>query len=203
MTKNATDLILRDRLQFTADVNGAQATVYGRFDLSDYTSALERKGLSIKEVQFQLRQPSAGNTGNFPLMGYNTANQSKSVSEISDLKLWATTRAYENAADVGIGSPDVLCIEQWQSVTGPSNGLDPGADATQQSFLHIEHNKYGTTDLHPDGFPVVTDLLIGIAADNWLEMADDLIELDVMIIASPITITQKQLTEMLVQGQDQ
>jgi hypothetical protein len=28
-------------------------------------------------------------------------------------------------------------------------------------------------------------------------------ELDVMLIASPITITQKQLTEMLVQGQDQ
>ena len=52
MTKNATDLILRDRLQFTLDALGDQATVYGRFDLSDYTSALERKGLSIKEVQF-------------------------------------------------------------------------------------------------------------------------------------------------------
>ena len=204
MTKNATDLILRDRLQFTLDPMGGQATVYGRFDLGDFTSALERKGLAIKEIQFMLRSPTDGsNCGNFNLIGFNAANQSKSVAEISDLKIWATTRAYESASDVGIASPDVLAIEQWQSITGPSNGILPGADSTNQAYLQIEHNKYGTTDLHPDGFAVVTDLLVGVACDNWLSEADVTIELDVMIIASPITISQKQLTEMLVQSQDQ
>ena len=116
----------------------------------------------------------------------------------SGLKVYATTRAYEAANTVGIASPDVLCIEQWESATGPFdivNGL-PGN-------VVITHTKYGTLDLHPDGFPVVTDLLIGVAADAWLTAADATLELDVMLIASPITITQKQLTEMLVQGQDQ
>ena len=204
MTKNATDLILRDRLQFTLGPLGNQATVYGRFDLGDFTSALERKGLAIKEVQFMLRSPNDGSLcGNFNLIGFNEANPSKSAAQISDLKIWATTRAYESASDVGIASPDVLAIEQWQSITGPSNGIAPGADDSNQSYLQIEHNKYGTTDLHPDGFAVVTDLLVGVACDNWLSEADVTIELDVMLIASPITISQKQLTEMLVQGQDQ
>ena len=62
---------------------------------------------------------------------------------------------------------------------------------------------YPTQNLHPSGFPVVTDLLIGVAVDNWDIEADTVLELDVMLIAEPISITQKQLTEMLVQGQDQ
>ena len=200
MTKNATDLILRDRLQFTLDANGSQATVYGRFDLSDYTSALERKGLSIKEVQFMVRNPNNlnfSNTGAWFQVGIESQNGGPTMLE-SSLKIYATTRAYEAASTVGIASPDVLCIEQWESSTGPFdliNGL-PGN-------VTLVHNKYGTLDLHPDGFPVVTDLLIGVAADQWQTVADATLELDVMIIASPITISQKQLTEMLVQGQDQ
>ena len=198
MTKNATDLILRDRLQFTADTAGDQATVYGRFDLSDYVSALERKGLAIKEVNFMLRDPTNGtlpNTGMWVSTGI-PSNQGESFTTIAGIKVYATTRAYENAADVGIASPDVLCIEQWETIVGPfdlATGL-PGN-------ITLTHNKYGTLDLHPDGFPVVTDLLIGIASDKWTTMES--MELDVMLIASPITITQKQLTEMLVQGQDQ
>jgi hypothetical protein len=198
MTKNATDLILRDRLQFTADTAGDQATVYGRFDLSDYVSALERKGLAIKEVNFMLRDPTNGtlpNTGMWVSTGI-PSNQGEAFTTIAGIKVYATTRAYENAADVGIASPDVLCIEQWETIVGPfdlATGL-PGN-------ITLTHNKYGTLDLHPDGFPVVTDLLIGIASDKWTTMES--MELDVMLIASPITITQKQLTEMLVQGQDQ
>ena len=203
MAKGTNDLILRDRLQFTPDANGIQTTIYGRFDLSEFTSTLNRKGLAIKEIQFMLRSPGNGPTGNFNLLGYNSANPSKSVAESSDLKIWATTRAYENALDVGIASPDVLAIEQWQTYTGPANGILPGADATNQSYALIQHNKYGTADLHPDGFPVVTDLLIGMAMSNWTSEEQKLIELDVMLIAEEITITQKQLTEMLVQGQDQ
>ena len=203
MTKNATDLILRDRLQFTLDVNGDQETVYGRFDLSDYTSALERKGLSIKEVTFMPRAPTLAqlaNTGNFPLWAIDSGSGNPAGGEVSALKIYATTRAYESATDVGIASPDVLVVETWDVYLGPFS-VPPGS---QQSGNHtVFHNRYATGDLHPDGFPVVTDLLIGVAADNWTFSGDDTIELDVMIIASPITITQKQLTEMLVQGQDQ
>jgi hypothetical protein len=69
--------------------------------------------------------------------------------------------------------------------------------------MYSDHMVYPTDSLHPDGFPVVTDLLFGVAADTWSLINDKSIELDVMIIAEPISINQKQLTEMLVQGQDQ
>tara|TARA_R110000737_G_scaffold44602_2_gene64877 strand:+ start:374 stop:985 length:612 start_codon:yes stop_codon:yes gene_type:complete len=203
MTKNATDLILRDRLQFTLTAAGDQATVYGRFDLSDYTSALGRKGLSIKEVTFMLRDPNntvCPNTGNFPPWGFPSDSGDEVLSNASCLKVWATTRAYESASDVGIASPDVLVVETWNTLVGPFNVLN---GVSQPGNHTLDHNRYSAGDLHPDGFPVVTDLLIGIAADNWLIAGGAVIELDVMIIAEPITITQKQLTEMLVQGQDQ
>jgi len=215
MTKNASDLILRDRLQFTltaglAPDGGNQTTVYGRFDLSGYVNTLERKGLSIKEVNFMLRQPTgatANVTGNMRYLGDN--QNFDATPSVSDLKVYATTRAYENAADVGIASPDVLCIETFQSITGPEIITDPANDPTigdvrsSSTWWSLIHNKYGTNDLHPAGFPVVTDMLVGIACANWTALGDTTLELDVMIIASPITITQKQLTEMLVQGQDQ
>ena len=201
MTKNATDLILRDRLQFTLDVGGSMDTVYGRFDLSDYTSALERKGLSIKEVQFQIRDPTSGTlakTGIWSQQAVTSQDGNAAQSLDSGMKIYATTRAYEAGDTVGIASPDVLCIEEWQSITGPFD-----VATGMSGNLTVIHNKYGTPDLHPSGFPVVTDLLIGVVADTWLTAADSTLELDVMLIASPITITQKQLTEMLVQGQDQ
>jgi len=206
MAKGTTDLILRDRLQFTLDASGNQTTVYGRFDLSEFVSTLDRKGLSIKEIQFMLRDDTAGNTGNFVQVGRILANASNTLTQFSNFKLYATTRAYENAADVGIASPDVLCVETWQSIQGPNITTEiAGAPAvgSGSSYLEIRHDKYGTPDLHPDGFPVVTDLLIGVAADSWESSFGKTLELDVMLIASPVTINQKQLTEMLVQGQDQ
>jgi len=193
MAKGNLDLILRDRLQFSLDASGNRATVYGRFDLSEYVSTLERKGLSIKEVQFMLRNPTStvfDLIGAWDSMG-DIANPGAAVDR-AVMKVYATTRAYEDAADVGIASPDVLCIEQWQTALGP-----------EDKYALLDHNKYGTPDLHPDGFPVVTDLLIGVATDNWQSELNQTLELDVMLIASPITINQKQLTEMLVQGQDQ
>lgn len=206
MAKGTSDLILRDRLQFTLDANGDQTTVYGRFDLSEFVSTLDRKGLSIKEIQFMLRDDTRGNTGNFLEIGRLLANASQSNAQISDFKIYATTRAYENAADVGIASPDVLCVETWQAVQGPNITVDIGGAPTVGSgsaYAYMEHSKYGTPDLHPDGFPVVTDLLIGVASDSWTSNSSKTLELDVMLIASPVTINQKQLTEMLVQGQDQ
>ena len=203
MTKNANDLILRDRLQFTLDAGGDQATVYGRFDLGDYTSALERKGLSIKEITFMLRSPDSTVTpitGNFPPWGFPSASGDPALGLASALKIYATTRAYESAKDVGIASPDVLVVETWDTLVGPYNVLN---GVSQPGNHTLVHSRYSTGDLHPDGFPVVTDLLIGVASDNWTIASGATIELDVMLIASPITISQKQLTEMLVQGQDQ
>ena len=63
---------------------------------------------------------------------------------------------------------------------------------------------FGTPDLHPEGYDIVTDLLIGIAlanCDNSI-LAGNTAELDVMIIAEPKKITQKDLTQMLSQAQD-
>jgi hypothetical protein len=199
MAKGKSDLILRDRLQFTPDGSGNQTTVYGRFDLSEYVSTLERKGLAIKEVNLMLRDSTAGNTGNFTHSQGDITNASTDSIERSNLKVFATTRAYEDAADVGIASPDVLHIETWTTYLGPAPaGVVPGS-----MYMYADHYVYPTENLHPDGFPVVTDLLFGVAADTWAFIQSKNIELDVMLIAEPITINQKQLTEMLVQGQDQ
>lgn len=200
MAKNTMDLILRDRLQFTLSATGNQTTVYGRFDLSDYVSALERKGLSIKEVQFQMRDPTNSILTNTGIWDQNArfGEQNGATTHTGALKIYATTRAYENADTVGIASPDVICIEEYLSYTNP---FDPATGLN--GALTLLRDKYGTPDLHPNGFPVVTDLLIGVAADQWRTGDDQTLELDVMLIAEPISITQKQLTEMLVQGQDQ
>lgn len=200
MAKGTRDLILRDRLQFSPDAAGDQTTVYGRFDLSEYVSTLERKGLSIKEVNLMLRDSGAGNTGNFIHSQGDGTNPSTTAVQRAQLKLYATTRAYENASDVGIASPDVLHIETFTTYLGPQR---PGAVAADSSYLYSDHMVYPAENLHPDGFPVVTDLLFGVAVDDWTLIGGKSIELDVMLIAEPITITQKQLTEMLVQGQDQ
>ena len=120
MAKGKSDLILRDRLQFTPDSSGNQTTVYGRFDLSEYVSTLERKGLSIKEINLMLRDSTAGNTGNFVHSQSYTLNLSNTAVQRSNLKIFATTRAYEDAADVGIASPDVLHIETFTTYLGPT-----------------------------------------------------------------------------------
>jgi len=201
MAKGRSDLILRDRLQFVPDASGNQTTVYGRFDLSDFVSTLERKGLSIKEVNIMLRDSNAGNTGNFSFSQGDDSNVSAFDVSRSQLKVYATTRAYENAADVGIASPDVLHVEQWTTYLGPRS--DAGPPAGGSIYLHSDHYVFPVENLHPDGYPVVTDLLIGVAMDNWTLAQSKTLEMDVMLVAEPITISQKQLTEMLVQGQDQ
>ena len=98
MAKGSTDLILRDRLQFTLDATGNQTTVYGRFDLSDYVNALERKGLSIKEVNFMLRDNTNGNTGNFSFsqaLGHNhKAQQSQTQLSCMPTTLFILFRTF-------------------------------------------------------------------------------------------------------------
>ena len=60
----------------------------------------------------------------------------------------------------------------------------------------------GPEDLHPEGYTVVSDLLIGVAADNWLANTDDTLEIDILIIAEAVTVTQNRMNDMLSQAQE-
>ena len=203
MAKGSNDVILRDRLQFDIDANGDTALVYGRIDLSDYVSIPENKGLAIKEVRFQLRTRVANDDGVWPnYMGPDVPNTWGSAGYQSSVKLFATTTAYEQITDVGIGSPNVLCVFEKQSYLAAD--LDAvGANATG-SVLNTYEHMYGTPDLHPEGYDVVTDLLIGIGVENAKNTAlvSTTAELDVMIIAEPKKITARDLTQMLTQASD-
>ena len=202
MAKNTGDIMLRDRMQFDlsdlADV-GNRTTLYGRFDLSQYVDPVSRSGLAIKEVLFQPRwptNPSEPNTGCFLVVGQGTS-ESDTADLTSALKLFATTRAYENASEVGIASPDVLCVYTRQSVTSPAAAVGGGL----QAYVTEDH-WYGPRDLHPDGYTVVSDLLIGVAADNWPDAANATIELDVVLVAESVKVTEKRMNEILSQQQD-
>jgi len=195
MAKNAGDVILRDRMQFELDSVGSRTTLYGRIDLSSYVNPISREGLAIKEIRFQLRDPnSSTNTGTLnPIADF--ISTSGSTGKQSVLKLYATTRAYENASEVGIASPDVLCVLEKFAVVGATPADTSPALLAWESW-------YGPKDLHPEGYTVVSDLLIGVAADNWSVQADDTLEVDVMLIAEPIKITTERMNEILSQAQD-
>lgn len=198
MAKGTNDLILRDRLQFDITQAGGTALVYGRIDLSDYVSIPEAKGLAIKEIRFQLRTRNVADNGVWPdymgpeLIASLTPNTFK-----SSVKLFATTTAYESVVDVGIGSPNVICVFDKQS-------LLINDSANNSKAINTYEHMFGTPDLHPEGYDVVTDLLIGIACNGLTgeALSNTTAEIDVMIIAEPKKITSKDLTQMLSQAQD-
>jgi len=200
MAKNSGDVILRDRMQFDFDASGDRTTLYGRIDLSSYVNPVERSGLAIKQMFFQLRSPDGGtNTGIFNPVGAITSNGPAQI-ELSSIKMWLSTRAYENAVDVGIASPDVLCVYERNSIAG--NTVFDGATPSSSSSLVILDQWYGPEDLHPSGYTVVSDLLVGVAAENWETEYEKTIELDVVLIAEPIKVTTERMNEILSQAQD-
>jgi len=193
MAKGKNDLILRDRLQFDVDANGDTATVYGRIDLSDYVNVVSAEGLSIKEVRYNLRDPSVTNTG---VIGQSLITASETFAS---MKMYATTSAYESAVDVGIASPNVLsCV----TLSSYRYYIDAGAPTTSAVAFDNQYVEWSTPDLHPAGYPVVTDLLIGIASDNAKAFAGKTLEVDVMLIAEPTKLTKDDLNDMLIQAQD-
>ena len=198
MAKGSNDVILRDRLQFDINSSGDTPLVYGRIDMSDYVSIVVNKGLAVKEVRFQLRTRDDNDDGVFPnVLTAVDLNAIPAAGAISgQLKIFATTTAYEQIVDVGIGSPNVLCVFEKQTTLGGVAGIGAYVD----TYEHM----YGTPDLHPEGFDIVTDLLIGIGLEACSNEAltDTTAELDVMVIAEPKKITQKDLTQMLSQAQD-
>lgn len=191
MAVGKNDLILRDRLQFDVDENGVTATVYGRIDLSDFVNVVTGKGLAIKEVRYQVRDPTnTANTGTLdPLLIGGAGN-------FGSLKMFATTSAYENASDVGISSPNVLSVVEMTSVAILIAGA--GDAASMQNTW----TEWSTPDLHPSGYNVVTDLLIGIAANACAAISNRTLEVDIMLIAEPITLSKNDLNDMLIQAQD-
>ena len=193
MSKNKGDVILRDRMQFDLDNVGDRTTLYGRIDLSSYVNPVSRDGLAIKEVLFQLRDQSGGlaNTGILSPIG-DWSPGGGATGTTCAIKVYGTTRAYENASEVGIASPDVLCVYEKTQSVGPS-ASEP---------LVVNDYWYGPKDLHPEGFTVVSDLLIGVAADNWVRQAEETLEIDIMLIAEPIKITTERMNEILSQAQD-
>tara|TARA_R100000781_G_scaffold27196_1_gene20213 strand:+ start:174 stop:767 length:594 start_codon:yes stop_codon:yes gene_type:complete len=196
MTKNAGDLILRDRMEFDIDADGNRTTVYGRIDLSSFISVQEKKGLAVKAIYFHPREQSSAA---LPLTGIwdPVADlQADASGHTAAFKLYATTRAYENAADVGIASPDVLCIREWSCTTSPEGS------ATAGTSYAITDKWFGPEDLHPSGYTLVSDLLIGLAMDDWNRNADSTLEVDVMILAEPVKISSDRMNEMLSQAQD-
>lgn len=200
MAKGSSDVILRDRLQFDINANGDTSLVYGRIDLSDYVSIPENKGLAIKEVRFQLRTRDENSLGVWPNNMGPSDMATGGQDFQSSVKVFATTTAYENVVDVGIASPNVLCVFEKYSQTQTVSIVNEGGYATN----NWSERMYGTPDLHPEGYDVVTDLLIGIACDKLFAatLLDSTAEIDVMLIAEPKKITQRDLTQMLTQAQD-
>lgn len=192
MAKNKGDLILRDRLRFNVDGNGNVPVVYGRIDLSDYVNVVRDEGLHIKEITYQLRRTGGG--------GNSCAFDPKlSIGQEpnASLMVFASTTAYESALDVGVASPNVLNVMTLTRSDDliSSGGTDTAVWALQEKFR-------GVYDLHPEGYTVVTDLLIGIAADNCTLYKSEAVEIDVMIIAEPKKVTKDDLEKMLAQATD-
>jgi hypothetical protein len=189
MAKASRDLILRDRLQFNVDASGDTALVYGRVDLSDFVNVVKREGMAVKEVRYQIRDPSpTGVTGVFnPLM-------SLSSEAFGSLKIFTTTTAYENAFDVGIASPDVISVFELTTVRDNAGGTD-------ENFAN-QWVLFGTPDLHPEGYNVVSDLLVGVCANDITQFSNQILEIDIMIIGEPVKLNEADMTEMLTQAQD-
>lgn len=195
MARGKNDLILRDRLQFTLDAQGDLAVVYGRVDLSDYVSVVNNQGLSIKEMRIQIRNPDSNDTGVF---NQNLVANNLSEGEVSfaNMKIIGTTTAYESAVDTGIGSPNLFFNAELTTFVSKPTGFDTPV-STQ-----IRYYELGTPDLHPEGYVVVSDILVGISASDAKTYASDTLELDVMLIAEPVKVTKDELKEMLAQATD-
>ena len=201
MAKAKQDIILRDRLQFTLDAAGDLGLVYGRIDLSDYVNVVKRNGLLVKDVYIQVRDPNNNmvgnvNTGMWSII-FSDQLQAIDTDGFNAFKVFVSSRAYEDAKDVGIASPDVLYIEEW--------GLMVQANALENQTRNHVHNIYPMRDYHPGGYPVVSDLLVGIAVDanaqdTFLDAAT--LEVDIMLIAETTSVTEKQMTQLLTQAQD-
>lgn len=196
MARGKNDLILRDRLQFTLDAQGDLPVVYGRIDLSDYCSVVNNQGLSIKEMRVHIRNPNGtADTGVFnPNLIAGTTPEG--TVDVATMKIFGTTTAYESAVDVGIGSPNTFFNAEIVTFAARPTGFDTPI------FSNTQYTEFGTPDLHPEGYVVVSDVLVGVSSRQASAYINQTFELDIMLIAEPVKVTKDELKEMLAQATD-
>jgi len=154
---------------------------HDRFMARGKNDLILRDRLQFKTGVFQnnlLQDTLSNNT-------YGTAN----------LKIIGTTTAYESAVDTGVGSPNLFFNAELQT----EEFRDSGGDIT---FANSEWIQFGTPDLHPEGYVVVSDVLVGISSNQATAYTDTTLELDIMLIAEPVKVTKDELKEMLAQATD-
>ena len=145
-------------------------------------------------MRIQIRNTDTPNTGSFnPDLIAN--NASAGVAR-AFMTVYGTTTAYESAVDVGIGSPNTFFQAEYVTFSAKETG------ASAPSFTNNDYFEYGTPDLHPSGYVVVSDVLVGIASEQAEAYEDTTLELDVMLIAEPVKVTKDELKEMLAQATD-
>ena len=94
-----------------------------------------------------------------------------------------------------MGSPNLFFNAELQT----EEYKDAGGDI---SFSNSEWIQFGTPDLHPEGYVVVSDVLVGICSNQATAYTDTTLELDIMLIAEPVKVTKDELKEMLAQATD-
>ena len=155
--------------------------------MSDFVNVVKREGFAVKEIRYHVRNPGAPNGVIDPLFTFTAGT-------LASLKLFASTTAYENIEDVGIASPDVISLLEMTTCQTFDSGGEPVA--FQNQWTH-----FGTPDLHPDGYNVVSDILIGVGA-SVISAIGSTLEIDIMVIGEPIKLNESDMTEMLTQSQD-
>ena len=208
---------ITDRLSFTMAVSGDQATLYGRLDTSAFVNVLGKKAMMVHRILIQPRNPDGTSTnldktGSFvPLYGDTTGALSAGWTDrdrYSSFKIVACNTAFEDLSTVGIASDGVYKIQEYNTWTAGSSLLDtsvPGS-VIGAGYAQAQHG-YEEFDLadSSDGILLMSDLLFGIASDNWYEGTTSAtvdIELDVVVYFTPTTVTNKQLLSTVIANTD-
>lgn len=200
MAVSTAPVILRDRVQFTLDAAGEIDTVYGRIDMSDYVNVTEKKGFRISDIVVQFRDPNnaggdVANTGNW--IPFGDSDPTVGSDGRDAWKVTVGSRAYEAMKEVGIGSPDVLHIEEYSCWT-----YNPAAGEYATEYFH---NTYPITMLAPRGYTIVSDLLVGVSVDSSStnsQWDNGILEIDILVMGKPTTVSQKEMTQLFIQAQD-
>ena len=77
-----------------------------------------------------------------------------------------------------------------------------GDPATGSFIWENQEHFRGVYGLHPEGYTVITDLLIGVATNDATTYNDETVEIDIMMIAEPKKVTKDDLERMLAQSTD-
>ena len=93
-----------------------------------------------------------------------------------------------------VASWSVMGTSLTVNAVSESDRSTPESFTCPAAFLHSSAN--------PDGYTLVTDLLIGVASDNCTKSNSETIEIDIMMIAESRNITRTELQDMLTQAQD-